>query len=43
MDDFIETPRFDEDIAFGSSGGPRFKTPVFASEGPTEAREQNFT
>lgn len=43
MDDFIETPRFDEDISYGSAGGPRFKTPVFSSEGPIEAREQNFT
>lgn len=43
MDAFIETPRFDEDISYGSTGGPRFKTPVFSSESGFEAREQNFT
>lgn len=43
MQDFIETPRFDEDIAYGSKGGPGFKTHVFASEGTAESRHQNWT
>lgn len=43
MQDFIETPRFDEDIAYGSKGGPGFKTHVFSSEGSAESRNQNWT
>ena len=29
---FIETPRFPEDISYGSGGGPEFKTHVFTVE-----------
>lgn len=43
MDDFIETPRFDADISFGSKGGPGFKTNVFVGESPAETRTQNWT
>lgn len=37
---FIETPRFPDDIAEGSSGGPGFKTQVFESHGGEEQRTQ---
>lgn len=40
MVDFIETPRFPEDISYGSSGGPGFKTEVFEGYGGIEQRGQ---
>lgn len=43
MDDFIETPRIEEEISYGSKGGPGFKTSVFASESGFEGRSQNWT
>jgi uncharacterized protein (TIGR02217 family) len=40
MVDFIESPRFPEDISYGSSGGPGFKTEVFEGYGGIEQRGQ---
>lgn len=40
MVDFIETPRFPDDIAEGSSGGPNWKTDIFESQDGTEVRDQ---
>lgn len=37
---FIETPRFPDDIAEGSSGGPGWNTNVFESQDGTEVRNQ---
>lgn len=37
---FLETPRFPDDIAEGSGGGPGFKTNVFESHGGEEQRTQ---
>lgn len=36
MDAFIETPRLDEAISYGSSGGPTFKTFVFRGDSGRE-------
>lgn len=38
MADFIETPRFPDDISYGSSGGPNFKTWVFEGHSGKEQR-----
>lgn len=38
MVDFIETPRFPEDISYGSGGGPGFRTTIFMGHGSREAR-----
>lgn len=38
MTEFIETPRFPENIAEGSSGGPSFKTLIFAGFSGVEQR-----
>ena len=35
---FFETPRFPENIAYGSSGGPEFKTHVFEGQSGIEER-----
>lgn len=40
MVDFIESPRFPDDIAEGSSGGPGWNTNVFESADGTEVRNQ---
>jgi len=37
---FFESPRFPDDIAEGSSGGPGWKTDVFESNDGTEVRNQ---
>lgn len=37
---FIETPRFPDDIAYGSSGGPEFKTFIFEGQSGIEQRHQ---
>lgn len=39
MADFIETPRFPDDISYGSSGGPNFKTWVFEGHSGKEQRQ----
>lgn len=36
MTDFLETPRFDTDISYGSSGGPGFKTYIFLGDSGRE-------
>lgn len=36
MDAFIETPRLDDNISFGSSGGPTFKTYIFEGDSGIE-------
>lgn len=38
MDTFIETPRFDDRISYGSGGGAEFKTFVFESDSGIEGR-----
>lgn len=38
---FIETPRFPDDISYGSAGGPSFKTYVF--EGSSGLEQRNIT
>ena len=35
---FLETPRFPDDIAYGSSGGPEFKTYIFEGKSAIEQR-----
>jgi uncharacterized protein (TIGR02217 family) len=40
---FIETPRFPDDIAYGSSGGPEFKTHVFEGHSGVEQRQAAWT
>ena len=35
---FIETPRFPDDISYGSTGGPMFKTTVYTGYSGTEQR-----
>lgn len=39
----IETPRFNEDISFGSSGGPGFNTDVITVNSGVETRNVNWT
>ena len=38
MADFIETPRFPDDISYGSAGGPAFKTWVYEGHSGKEQR-----
>lgn len=38
--DFIESPRFPDNIAYGSSGGPGFKTHIFEGFSAIEQRSQ---
>lgn len=40
MVDFVEVPRFPDDIAEGSSGGPSWRTDIFESNDATEVRNQ---
>lgn len=40
---FIETPRFPDDIAAGSTGGPRFKTQIFEGQSGIEQRNKNWS
>lgn len=40
---FLETPQFDVDISYGSSGGPKFKTFVFESQSGIEQRNVNWS
>lgn len=40
---FIETPRFSEDISYGSGGGPEFKTHVFEGHSGVEQRQAAWT
>lgn len=42
MTSFLETPRFDVNISYGSSGGPQFNTTVFEGHGGVEQRGQNW-
>jgi uncharacterized protein (TIGR02217 family) len=39
---FLETPRFPEDISYGSVGGPEFKTDVIVIRSGDEFRNQNW-
>lgn len=39
---FIETPRFPDDIAEGSAGGPMFKTYIFKGNSAIEQRNKNW-
>lgn len=39
---FIETPRFPDDISYGSSGGPSFNTDVIIVNSGFETRNQNW-
>lgn len=38
INSFIESPRFNDNISYGSQGGPKFKTFVFESTSGTEQR-----
>lgn len=38
INSFIESPRFNTDISYGSSGGPKFNTFIFESTSGTEQR-----
>jgi len=40
---FIETPRFPEDVSYGSGGGPEFKTHVFEGHSGVEQRQAAWT
>lgn len=40
---FVETPRFPDDIAYGSAGGPEFKTFVFEGQSGIEQRHQAWS
>lgn len=40
---FIESPRFPDEIAFGSVGGPGFNTTVVVVDSGHESRNQNWT
>lgn len=42
MTDFLETPRFDVNISYGSSGGSGFNTTVFEGHGGVEQRGINW-
>lgn len=42
MTDFLETPRFDPAISYGSTGGSGFNTTVFEGHGGVEQRGQNW-
>lgn len=41
--DFLETPRFPEDISYGSAGGPGFKTFIFEGHSGVEQRSITWT
>lgn len=43
MVDFIETPRFPDNISYGSSGGPGFKTYIFEGHTGIEQRSINWS
>ena len=43
MPTFIETPRFPDNVAYGSSGGPGFLTHVFEAAAGTEQRTQAWS
>lgn len=43
MVDFIETPRFPDNISYGSSGGPGFKTFIFEGHTGIEQRSINWS
>lgn len=40
---FVETPRFPDDIAYGSRGGPMYNTSVFTGSSGLEKRNINWT
>lgn len=40
--DFLETPRFPDDIAYGSRGGPVYNTSIFAGASGREKRNANW-
>ena len=40
---FIETPRFPDDIAYGSSGGPEFRTFIFEGQSGIEQRYSTWS
>lgn len=42
MDSFIETPRFDDIIAYGSAGGPTFNNFVFEGDSGIEGIVENW-
>lgn len=42
MLEFLETPRFNEGISYGSAGGPGFNTTVFTGHGGAEQRGVNW-
>jgi uncharacterized protein (TIGR02217 family) len=42
MLDFVESPRFDETISYGSTGGPGFKTFIFEGDSGIEGSVQNW-
>ena len=39
---FLDTPRFPEDISFGSQGGPKYSTDIVMVSSGTEVRNQNW-
>ena len=39
---FIESPRSPEDVAYGSSGGPEWKTYIWTGQSAKEQRQQNW-
>jgi uncharacterized protein (TIGR02217 family) len=42
VNEFLETPRFPEQISYGSGGGPMFKTQVFEGHSGIEQRGQEW-
>ncbi|MCK4609475.1 MAG: DUF2460 domain-containing protein, partial [Gammaproteobacteria bacterium] len=40
---FIETPRFPDDISYGSKGGPSWNTSVITLNSGYEKRNKNWT
>lgn len=43
MTNFIESPRFPDDISFGSRGGPTFRTNVVVVDSGAEVRNQQWS
>jgi uncharacterized protein (TIGR02217 family) len=43
MTSFIESPRFPDDISYGSRGGPNFRTNVVVQDSGAEVRNQNWS